>query len=84
MLASWGDEPENQRTAPGLITLDGLLSRIDEAIARLERALGAVRQIPQQGQDGVKVDGIEHELTAIAERLQSLRDHIAGGDERAG
>ncbi len=46
---------------------DDTLSRIDEAIARLEQALRAVRQIPKQGQDGVKVDGIEHELTAIAE-----------------
>ena len=63
---------------------DDILSRIDEAIARLEQALRAVRQIPKQGQDGVKVDGIEHELTAAAERLQSLRDDIAGNDDRAG
>jgi hypothetical protein len=63
---------------------DDTLSRIDEAVARLEKALGAVRQIPKQGQDGVRVDGIEHELTAIAERLQSLRDDVAGGDDRAG
>jgi hypothetical protein len=32
----------------------------------------------------VKVDGIEHELTAIAERLQSLRDDIAGDGDPAG
>jgi hypothetical protein len=62
---------------------DDTLSRIDEAIARLEKALGAVRQIPKQGQDGVRVDGIEHELTAIAERLQSLRDDIAGDGDPA-
>ena len=63
---------------------DDTLSRIDEAIARLEQALGAVRQIPKQGQDGVKVEGIEHELTAVAERLQSLRDDIAGDHDPGG
>ena len=63
---------------------DDMLSRIDEAIARLEKALRTVRQIPRQGQDVVKVDGIEHELTAIAERLQSLRDDIAGDGDPAG
>ena len=63
---------------------DDILSRIDEAIARLEQALEAVRQIPKQGQDGVRVDGIEHELMAIAERLQSLRDDIAGAGDRTG
>jgi len=35
--------------------------------------LAAVRQIPKQGWNGVKVDGIEHELTVIAEWLQSPR-----------
>ncbi len=59
------------------------LSRIDEAIARFEQALEAVRQIPKRGQDGVRVDGIEHELMAVAERLQSLRDDIAGDGDRA-
>ena len=63
---------------------DDTLSRIDEAIARLDKALGAVRQIPKEVQDGVKVDGIEHELMAIAERLQSLRDDMAGDGDRAG
>jgi hypothetical protein len=63
---------------------DDTLSRIDEAIARLDKALEAVRQIPKEGQDGVKVDGIEHELMAIAERLQSLRDDMTGGGDRAG
>jgi hypothetical protein len=58
------------------------LSRIDEAITRFDRALEAVRQIPGRGQEGVKVDGIEHELMAIAERLQSLRDEVAGGDDQ--
>ena len=63
---------------------DDTLSRIDEAIARLDEALGAIRQIPKEGQDEVKVDGIEHELMAIAERLRSLRDDMAGDGDRAG
>jgi hypothetical protein len=54
------------------------LSRIDKAIARFDQALEALRQIPKQGEDGVKVNGIEHELMAIAKRLQSLRDAVAG------
>jgi hypothetical protein len=59
------------------------LSRIDDAIARFDQALEAVRQIPKQGQQGVTIDGIEHELMAIAERLQSLRDDVAGGGDAA-
>ena len=59
------------------------LNRIDEAIARFEQTLEAVRQIPGRGQEGVKVDGIEHELMAIAERLKSLREDVADGDDRA-
>jgi hypothetical protein len=58
------------------------LSRIDDAIARFEQALKAVRQIPKRGQEGVTVDGIEHELIALAERLQSLRDDVAGDGDR--
>jgi hypothetical protein len=59
------------------------LRRIDEAITRFDQALEAVRQIPKQGQQGVTIDGIEHELMAIAERLQSLRDDVAGGGDAA-
>jgi hypothetical protein len=58
------------------------LSRIDKAIARFDQALDALRQIPMQGEDGVKVKGIEHELTAIAKRLQSLRDEFAAEGDR--
>ena len=58
------------------------LSRIDKAIARFDQALEALRQIPKEGEDGVKVNGIEHELTAIAKRLQSLRDEVAGEGDR--
>jgi hypothetical protein len=61
-----------------------MLSHIDDALSRFEQALEAVRQIPKRGEQGVKVDGIEHELMAAAERLQSLREEVAGegdGDE---
>jgi hypothetical protein len=59
------------------------VSRIDEAITRFDQALEAVHQIPKRDVDGVKVDGIEHELMALAERLQSLRDDVAGEGDRA-
>jgi hypothetical protein len=58
------------------------LSRIDDAIARFEQAIEAPRQIPKQSEDGVKIDGIEHGLMALAERLQSLRDDVAGDGDR--
>jgi hypothetical protein len=57
------------------------LRRIDDAIARFDQALEAVQQIPKGGEAGVKVDGIEHELMAAAERLRSLRDEVAGEGE---
>ena len=58
------------------------LRRIDDAIARFEEALEALRQIPKEGH-GVTVNGIEHELVALAKRLQSLRDEVAGDGDRA-
>jgi hypothetical protein len=58
------------------------LRRIDKTIARFDQALEALREIPKQGADGVKVNGIEHELMAIAKRLQSLRDEVAGDGDR--
>ena len=54
------------------------LRRIDVAVERFDQALEAVRQIPKRDLDGVKVDGIEHELLAAGERLRSLRDEAAG------
>jgi hypothetical protein len=57
------------------------LRRIDDAIARFDQALEAVQQIPKEGEAGVKVDGIKHELMAAAERLRSLRDEVAGAGE---
>ena len=57
---------------------------IDDAIARFEQALEAVQQIPKEGEQGVKLDGIEHELLAAAERLQSLRDEAAGEGDGGG
>ncbi len=58
------------------------LTHIDKAIARFDQALEALRQIPKQGQLGAAVNGIEHELMAIAKRLQSLRDEVAGEGDR--
>jgi len=55
------------------------LRRIDDAIARFEQALKAVRQIPKDGH-GITVNGLEHELIALANRLQTLRDEMAGGN----
>jgi hypothetical protein len=54
------------------------LNRIDKAIARFEQALEAVGQIPKDGH-GVTIDGIEHEMEALVERLRSLREEVAGG-----
>jgi hypothetical protein len=58
------------------------LRRIDDAIARFKQALEALRQIPKDGH-GITIDGLEHELIALAERLQTLRDEVAGNDDRA-
>ena len=59
------------------------LSRIDEAILRFDKAVRAVRRIPKQGQEGVTVNGIEHDLVALAKRLQALRNEVAGdGDDK--
>ena len=58
------------------------LRRIDDAIARFEQALKAVRQIPKDGHR-ITVNGLEHELIALLARLQSLREDVAGGGDRA-
>jgi hypothetical protein len=56
-----------------------MLRRIDDAIARFDQALKAVRQIPKDSH-GITVNGLEHELMALATRLQTLRDEVAGGN----
>ena len=58
----------------------GKLRLIDDATERFEQALEAVQQIPKEGEQGVKLDGIEHELMVVTERLQSLREEMAEGD----
>jgi hypothetical protein len=65
------------------VTLPDTLSRIDDTVARFDRTLAAVRRIPRRGEEGVTVDGIEHGLSALAERLQALRDEVSGDSERA-
>jgi uncharacterized protein YoxC len=59
------------------------LDRIDEAIARFELALQAVRQIPQGAGHTVTIEGIAHELEALAPRLRELRDDVAGKADHA-
>jgi hypothetical protein len=39
-------------------------------------------RFPKQGQRGIAVDGIEHVLMALTERLRSLRDEVAGQGDR--
>jgi hypothetical protein len=56
------------------------LALIDAAIARLDQALDILGQIPKTGEQSVIVDGIEHELRGLAERLQTLRDDVASED----
>lgn len=53
---------------------------IDAAIGRFDQALDALGQIPKTGELSVTVNGIEHELRGLAERLRSLRDDLAGED----
>jgi hypothetical protein len=59
----------------------GTHSRIDVAIARFEQAPEALRQIPKDGH-GIALNGIEHELIPLVERLRSLRDELTGEDDR--
>jgi hypothetical protein len=58
------------------------LGRFDDAIARFEQALKALRQIPKDSH-GIALNGIEHELIPLVERLRSLRDELTGEDDRA-
>jgi hypothetical protein len=57
-----------------------MLALIDAAITRFDQALDALGQIPKTGELSVTVDGIEHELRGLVERLRSLRDDVAGED----
>ena len=59
------------------------LDRIDAAIAHVDQALEALRQIPNEGRWAVAVDGIEHELGELAPRLRALRYQVAADDNRA-
>jgi hypothetical protein len=56
------------------------LALIDAAITRFDQALDALGQIPKTGELSVTVDGIDHELRGLVERLRSLRDDVAGED----
>ena len=58
------------------------LGRIDDAIARFEQALKALRQIPRDSH-GIALNGIEHELIPLVERLRTLRDEVTGEGDHA-
>jgi hypothetical protein len=58
------------------------LAGIDEATAHVDRAREALGQVPKRGGQTVAVDGLQHELRALAERLRALRDDVAGEMDR--
>jgi hypothetical protein len=60
----------------------GTVDRIDVAIARFEQSLEALRQIPKDSH-GVALNGIEHELIPLLERLRTLREEATGEGDRA-
>ena len=60
-----------------------LLGPIDTALTHVELAVEALGQIPKQGEEAVAVDGLEHELRALVERLHCLRDDVAARAERS-
>jgi hypothetical protein len=60
----------------------GTVGRIDAAIARFEQSLEALRQIPKDSH-GVALNGIEHELIPLLERLRTLREEATGEGDRA-
>ena len=55
----------------------------EDALAHIDQALDALGQILQEGEQTVTAEGIAHELRGLAERLRSLRDDVAAGDDRA-
>ncbi len=59
------------------------LPHLDAAIARFDQALEALGRSPKSGEVGFTVNGIEHQLHGLAQRLQSLRDAVAGQGDRA-
>ena len=60
-----------------MTTSQDTLDRIDEAIARFDQALEAIRQIPKVADHVVTIDGIEHEFAALVPRLRALHDEVA-------
>ena len=55
---------------------------IDHALAHVEQAMADLDQVLKSGEQTVTVDGITHELHALATRLQALRDDVAARAER--
>ena len=60
-----------------------LLDPIDNALVHIEQAMEELAQIPKQGAQAVSVDGIEHVLRGLVERLRSLRDDVVAHAEQS-
>jgi Zn-dependent M32 family carboxypeptidase len=58
------------------------LNLIEDAFAHVSQALDALREILKNHEQSVTVDGIEHELHGLEERLRSLCNDVAAEDER--
>jgi len=64
--------------APPQDTLD----RVDDALGHVDHALDALGEILRTSEHTVTVDGIQHELRELVERLHALREDVAGEDDR--
>jgi hypothetical protein len=61
-----------------------LLGHIDDVIAHFNQALEAIQQIPKgSGEEVLKLDGIEHVMVRLGERLRSLRAELAADSDGA-
>jgi hypothetical protein len=58
------------------------LRLVDDAIVYLDQTLTALGQIPKEGDQAITVEGIAHEVHGRATRLRSLRDDVAGENDR--
>jgi hypothetical protein len=58
------------------------LRLVDDAIAHLDQALATLGQFPREDEQAITVEGIAHEVHGRATRLRSLRDDVAGENDR--
>jgi hypothetical protein len=59
------------------------LASIDRALEHVGQALAALGRGPKRGEEGVRVDGLEHELGELEARLRAFRDELATQGEGA-